>query len=216
MQYGMARMGAALLVLIMTFSASTKLAAAAEYDFQLEREVGAVKIFKALDREQGYQRVRVQTVSDHPLEVLLHLNTDVKGWAGWMPKVLQADYVEPGTDRYIAHTRFSSPWPVKNRDSVIESKVTRNPDSGVVRLAFRTVEDRVPPSADYVRIPYVDGFWEFTPLPSGQVGVVYEILINPGGNVPKWMVNFEAVDLPLQTVLKVIEQAAQHKASRAG
>lgn len=201
-QYGLAKWGAALLALWMAFSVN-----AAEYDFKLDREVGAIKVFKARDKERGYDRVRVQAVSEQPLEVLLQVNTDVSKWSSWMPRVLQADYVEPGTDRYTVRMRFSSPWPVKNRESITETRVTRNPETGAVRVAFHTVENQVPLSDDFVRIPFVDGSWEFTPLPNGQVGIVHEMLVNPGGNVPKWVVNAEAVDLPLNNVIKAMEQA---------
>ena len=54
--------------------------------------------------------------------------------------------------------------------------------------------------AGKVRIEKMNGRWLFTPIEEDKVNIVYEMSIDPGGNIPKWVVNALAVDLPFYTL----------------
>ncbi len=54
-----------------------------------------------------------------------------------------------------------------------------------------------------VRIQSLTGQWLLTPFTKSDVSVTYELSVDPGGNIPKWLVNMMAVDLPFNTLQKL-------------
>ena len=42
----------------------------------------------------------------------------------------------------------------------------------------------------HIRIPLLTGYGKMTPLENGKTELVYEVLVDVGGWVPKWIVNF--------------------------
>jgi hypothetical protein len=62
-----------------------------------------------------------------------------------------------------------------------------------------------------VRVPQLKAFWKFTPKPDGTVDAEYQINVNPGGNVPAWIVNMFAIDGPYQSITSMKKLLLQSK-----
>ncbi len=76
----------------------------------------------------------------------------------------------------------------------------------------------VPFKKGMVRVQTMSGYWEFMPVVSGgensgKVKVTYELSLDPGGNLPKWLVNTLAVDLPFHTLKNLRQPFASGKMS---
>ncbi len=65
-----------------------------------------------------------------------------------------------------------------------------------------------------VRMPVTRGWWRFVLQQDGQVLVTYQVLFDPGGNMPHFLVNSMAGDFLVEEFLKV--KASSQKASREG
>ena len=68
----------------------------------------------------------------------------------------------------------------------------------------------VPPKKGMVRVQAMSGYWAFIPVlvdgkNSKNVKVTYELSIDPGGSLPKWLVNTLAVDFPFYTLKNLRE-----------
>jgi ribosome-associated toxin RatA of RatAB toxin-antitoxin module len=59
------------------------------------------------------------------------------------------------------------------------------------------------PQQGLVRIKNMTGKWQLTPVENNKVKVVYEMNIDPGGKIPKWLVNAMLVDIPFNTLQKL-------------
>jgi len=76
-----------------------------------------------------------------------------------------------------------------------------------------TVPDFVPEKKGVVRIKNSTGKWVITPGGSGQVKVEYSLHVDPGGNIPSWLVNMFAAEGPVQEFkkLRIQVQKAAYK-----
>jgi len=71
--------------------------------------------------------------------------------------------------------------------------------------AWSEIAGRLPPQADAVRMPLLRGSWSVEAIDASRSRVTYQIVVNPGGSIPGWMVRRGAVSaLP-----DVIERAAR-------
>ena len=110
------------------------------------------------------------------------------------------------------------PWPVKDRDSITESRVSQDQESLVVRVDMKARNDVFPSNDDFIRIKEMSGYWLFTPIEGNQIEVVYEAHADPGGGLPSWLVNSFLVDAPLNTLRgfrQLIGEEIYQKANRA-
>jgi len=110
------------------------------------------------------------------------------------------------------------PWPVKDRDSITETRVSQDQESLVVRVDMKARNDVFPSNDDFIRIKEMSGYWLFTPIEGNQIEVVYEAYADPGGGLPSWLVNSFLVDAPLNTLRgfrQLIGEEIYQKANRA-
>jgi hypothetical protein len=98
---------------------------------------------------------------------------------------------------YLINT---APWPVDYRDGVVMSVISQDPESLVLKAEINIIKDRLPEYDDYVRIPYMAGFWLFEPKDDGQILVTYQVHVDPGGSLPDWMANSVVVETPYNTM----------------
>lgn len=112
------------------------------------------------------------------------------------------------TTRYIV---TNMPWPVIDRDAIITSKRTQNPNTKQVQIQMTTNPKQVPMVKGKVRIQNLKGRWIITPSNNNELDVVYEMSIDPGGNIPKWIVNAMTVDLPFNTLKNLRKLSKESK-----
>lgn len=91
------------------------------------------------------------------------------------------------------------PWPAKSRDSIVHSILKQDKKSKVVQISMRAAPKYIPIKPGLVRIAKMSGRWLLIPQ-KGNVKVVYEMNIDPGGRLPAWLVNSMSVDMPFVTL----------------
>jgi hypothetical protein len=91
--------------------------------------------------------------------------------------------------------------------------VSQDPDTKVVFIDGPAVPGMVPEKKGIVRISRSTGKWTIMPEGSGQVKVEYTLHVEPGGNIPSWMVNMFATEGPME-VFKSMRTQVQKPAYR--
>jgi hypothetical protein len=143
---------------------------------------------------------------------LVALLMDVNSTAEWMyhtKSCVLIKQVSPSELYY--YSEINLPWPAANRDFVAHLTVTQDPDTKVVYIDGPAVAGMVPEKKGIVRINNSTGRWTITPDGFDQVKVEYTLHVEPGGNIPAWMVNMFATEGPLQ-VFKELEIQVQKPA----
>lgn len=167
--------------------------------WELQRNDEQAMAYSRIDKASGLQVCRVETVMKASLNALVAMQRDAARIPQWMDGVKSSRIVQEADDYYITHTLVPSPWPVKDRDSVVRSDI-RQQDDGSVLIEFASVEGVVPLQKNYERVQNVKGCWCFTPLQDGKTRVEYEVMVDPGGKLPAWLVNRFALDVPYNSI----------------
>ena len=58
---------------------------------------------------------------------------------------------------------------------------------------------------DIIRIQNINAYWYFTPELSGMVRVSFQMLVDPGGNIPVWLINKFIIEGPYQNLYRLRE-----------
>lgn len=154
-----------------------------------------------LDTFRGVMRMKLK--DEYALVALLNDYEAMPKWLHFVDGVTEIKRDGP-LERYMRFTT-DLPWPLNDREAVIRAKVvqtvTETENSVMIHLSNRP--DLIPPNDDYVRFPQLRGVFGFRRLPGDKVEIIYQLVLDPGGYIPTWLVNILMRDTPYFTLLKM-------------
>lgn len=145
------------------------------------------------------------TVRCTPQELAATL-LDLNGYNQWVYSTKKTQLLKQISPKQVLYyTEKSMPWPMSNRDAVIQLTVEEPDSAGVVTAHLNTVAGTVPVHKDIVRIPQLRTWWRAVPQPGNTTYITYEAEVDPGGSVPGWILNLFSTKGPYETFKKLRE-----------
>lgn len=136
------------------------------------------------------------TEFDASPEVVFDLVTDLARYTKYAPYITESGIVDhPGPEELIVYQVVTAPITAK-RDFYLDVWLQRgNPQNGgVFGTRFTAIPDYKPPREGVVRMRTNEGGWRFEPIDGGKrTRVTYSLLSNPGGMIPKWLIDMNSV-----------------------
>ena len=182
----------------------------------LNKEENGVKVFVRDTPNSAFRAFKGVTTFPVNLSAVVAALDDVKAYPKYLHQFKSAKVLRKISDtesiRYIV---TNMPWPVKDRDVVIHSRLNQNPQSKQVIISLNGEPKTAKQQVGLVRIQKMQGRWVLTPQGKNSVTVAYEMSVDPGGNIPKWLVNTLSVDIPFYTLSnlrKLVQQPIYRQA----
>lgn len=171
----------------------------------LWREVENKQGIKVYQQAQpsGFNKFKATTTTSGCIGSFEALLADTQNANKWLSNV---DFVRVlaefnGNENYV-YTRFSAPWPVKDRDMVTYSIATK-PSPSHLQIGIRAASDFYPAEKDFIRIDKVQASWIITEQDKQQIKIEYQVSAEPGGSMPKWLSNKMTRKSTYQTFVKL-------------
>jgi len=135
--------------------------------------------------------IRGEAVVEAPLLHVASVLMDTARLPQWMDRVAEARRIRATSAlHYVEYERASTPFPLTDRDFVIESWVEIDAAKKQMVLRARSAADASAPVTGLVRGEVLSSTFTLTALDHGQrTRVVTEVHTDPKGAIPKWMVN---------------------------
>lgn len=156
---------------------------------------------------QSIKAFRGVTEVPHTALAVLALIADIPHLHKWVYQCRSARQVKnlPPEQTYA---RFRGIWPASNRDVLLVTHVSQEPD-GSVLVDSRNV-DGYPLSDDDVRMPSLHNTFRLTPLKGRWTRIEFETQVDVGGMIPAWLANLVATDAPLHTLQGMRKRLDDH------
>ena len=152
------------------------------------------------------------------LSGLVSLITDTQNANRWLYRTSRIDVLarDDGQQFFTIRVITDVPWPLTDREALVDVRITQD-KTGRVRIdSNESVNASKYPVADCcLRMPMVKGYWLFKPVGNGMVEVTMSGHADPGGMIPKGLVNFLIQEHPyntLQGLRRVIGDTTYQKA----
>lgn len=146
---------------------------------------------------------RALTTVDHDLSQVVGFLLDDSRLTQWVHDCNRAEVVRPrkaGENQWAIYYVTDGPWLVSDRDYLLEYHLTQDPETLAIRIAFQGQRDFERREDGCVAMTDISGHWLLKPLPEGRTAIEYEVLADPAGELPTWLVNSVAVDSPYYTL----------------
>jgi hypothetical protein len=160
--------------------------------------------------DRGLPVFRGEAVIDAPIHRLLAILSDFDRHCEWMYGCKEARLLKAHSRTHLlSYNRTDAPWPVSDRDVVLECKVHIKPEAHTVLVNFHGVRSPLQPEVeDVVRIPTLRGYYRMTALGAARTRVRYEVDADPGGDLPDWVARMVSEDMPYNTLTNLRKRAA--------
>lgn len=132
----------------------------------------------------------------------------------WVDMLAEYKLVELAPRRSLVWQRYDMPWPVADREFLLEVNVKQTDDQTVVVTLESTEDARFPPpgdSSELVRGRMSTSSWTFTRISDTQTLVDMTGHADPSGNFPAWLVNLIQHNFPYNTLSSFVAGARTAK-----
>jgi hypothetical protein len=186
------------LLLLLGFVFSLNLPA--QEKWELRKNTDGIAVYTRASAAEVYKEIRVVCELPGTPAQLIHVLKEVERHPEWVYLNRKTVLVQKkSANRFIYYTEADMPWPLTDRDMVVEATYFPEAKNRSVHVEVKSVPTLLPEKEDYVRIPSSLAVWDITPLPNQRIKVEYTFRVNPGGSVPAWAVNATVASGPVST-----------------
>lgn len=186
--------------------------------WELVEDEDNIKVWSLEIPDKDLPGFRGITMVNATIDELLTELLDFKSHSEWMWNTMESRLVKRLSDtRAIIYNMINAPWPVKDRDMVMESDYRFTPDHKALTIRFHQTKDgEVPIPWRVVRVPRIEGFYRFWSESPTRTNVLYQVEVDIGGNVPNFSARRYARKLPYETLDALRERVEKrHRANMA-
>jgi hypothetical protein len=174
-------------------------AQASEWNFVKEEQ--AVKVYKRDVEDSALKAMRGETVINAPIDKLLWVLFDNEHRTEWVDRLVESKILtRKNSHEYIVYQRFHLSSLMSDRDYVYHGRAHQLSTDGAVRLSIQSVTHPQAPETVGIRAELIHTHYTLTPLGDGRTRVEVEVLTDPKGWLPAWLVNLIQQNWPVKTL----------------
>jgi len=184
--------------------------------WQLKKSESGISVYTRNSENSDFKELKSVCIVKTSLSSIVALLNDWDTYPQWVYKCGKSTTLKRISDAELIHYQtVVAPWPVDSRDFVVNVRLSQDPVSKVVKIVSTSRPDFIPEVPGHVRITEFRASWTLVPQNDGTVEVTYQLLVNPGGYVPAWLVNLAVVDGPYETTLHFKQWVMKEKYQKA-
>jgi hypothetical protein len=164
--------------------------ARAQEDWKLKSDKDNIKTYSKKLPDSKINAVKIESVFPCTVSQFVSVLIDVDSYDDWIynsKSTRLVKQVSPAEMYYYSEVGF--PWPTANRDFVSHVIISQDPRTKIARVDAKNVSGLVPVKSGIVRIEKSSGAWLITPVGSKSVKIEYILQVDPGGDLPAWLIN---------------------------
>lgn len=156
---------------------------------------GGVFLYKEINSNKKNNMYKAVVDIDEPIEVVMAVLLDAGNLKDWIPgcflsDVLEERNVDNVVKDYTIHMAWDVPWPIKNRDFVVETEAVHDWNNGVFNVVLQSIErPHVPSPQGCLRMPSLYGKFDGEYVSRDKTRITYYSVFDPGGRVPAFGAN---------------------------
>lgn len=175
------------------------LSASAQTDWKLKSDNNGIKIYTSIVPESKIKAIKVECDYKATPTQFVAVLIDIKNSPEWLYHTKFCRVVKQISPKELYYySEVTLPWPAENRDFVSHLTVSQNPETKVVLVNGPAVPGLIPTKNGLVRVEHSGSLWEITPSSNGTIRVKYTLHVDPGGELPAWLINMFGTEAPIQ------------------
>ena len=185
-------------------------------DWDLKKNESDILIYTRRTENSAFKELKSVITIKTSLSSIIALLSDFDSYTQWVYKCGESSTLKKINDTTCTHYQtVVAPWPVSNRDFVVTVKQTQDAKTKIICITSTGNPTYIPVKDGFVRITLFNAKWTLTPIKDGMVEIDYQLLVDPGGALPAWLVNLAVVDGPFETMVGFKKMIIKDKYQKA-
>ena len=188
------------------------------WDLQLDKN--GVQIYTQDWPGSSFVAVKTVQIIQSSLSNIMGNFLDISAFPEWVKDMEHAELLEDFNEhkQRTIYMHMGLPWPLKDRDVIIQQTLAQDPVSYEVTLAEQKRVGLLAEKNGVIRIPSVNSEFVLTPLSEGGVRMIWQGHNEPGGFIPSFLVNWMIENIFYDSSLSMRErfESPQHHLRAAG
>ena len=177
-------------------------------DWHLDFDKNGIKIFTKDHQNSDFEAFKAETILNTSISNIMAVMATPGSCMEWVYGCKESwGFEEESFNRRYAYSVNDLPWPVKDRDYVLEINTSNDPETGAIFMNMYAVDNKMPAKDDYVRVTVQETHYFFYELPDNKTKMIWLQHTEPAGSIPSWLVNALIVDIPYKS-MKALEEVA--------
>jgi hypothetical protein len=169
-------------------------------EWTLKKDKDGIKVYTGKLTDSKFNAIKVSCNLNANLSSLASILLQPNLQPEWVIATKTSKLLKQLAPDHIYYYNIATiPWPLANRDMVIDLKIVQDSATKKMTVTANTIENVLAPVKGLERIPFTNATWEVTPIGANQIHVEYFLKINPGGGVPPWIVNMFIAKAPFES-----------------
>ncbi|WP_210448663.1 START domain-containing protein [Vibrio crassostreae] len=176
-------------------------------EWKLVRDKQGIEVYNRKIEGNDFKEFRAEADIQANLTSIIALFTDTSVGTQWVENIDKMEEIERFSEAHtVTKTYTKAPWPVSDREAIVENFIEQDPDTLTVMITQHG-RPNYQPNEDkrIVRVAHLESRWILTPLDNNTTHISYQVLSDPGGSIPSWLINMVAVSQPYKTLLGLSE-----------
>lgn len=170
--------------------------------WELKKDEDGIQVFTRKAAKGNIKELRVLCELDATKAQLINTLENIGDYNSWVYSNKKSTVLKMITQQNIIYyTQSHLPWPIRDRDLIVELNIAPTPE--VLNVQAKSIPDYLPKDANYIRVPYSLAVWKVTQAPDDKLKVDYTFSVDPGGNIPAWLVNATLTIGPYNSFVKL-------------
>lgn len=177
------------------------MASAQNNGFEYQGEKQGIKVYFKESTDNPIKELKLTMYFDAKMSTIVAALNDINEIPNWVYKTTESRIVKRISDtEFYYYNLLDFPWPLSDRDMVLHSTFTQDPDTKIAKSISTGKVGFVNEKEDVVRMTEVAIEWIFYPTVDGRIKLEYYLRSDPGGAIPAWVVNLAVDHGPIKSM----------------
>jgi hypothetical protein len=204
-------------LLLLLFAAQNSIISAQE-TWKLESQKDGITIYSKSSEGSAFKSFKAHMLIKGSVNTFVAILQDIDNMKDWGYSIKSTQLLErKGDTLQIYYAEASAPFPFENRDGVYLNKFRWDTKSKQLNVDIELLPDYIKKKNKLVRVKG-KGFWIVKVLKNDMLDITFSMQVDPGGNIPAWMVNIMVDTTPYTTMteLKKVMGNKKYQSKRYG
>lgn len=180
------------------------------WEFVVEKP--SIKVYTRTTNTSDIKELRILADFDGQIDTLLLILNEATNYPSWVYKCAKSEPISPGEGYNTAYSAISDfPFPMSDRELVAKSNQWKDEEGRLIQQTVSAAED-IPIKPGIVRIKDYSAKWIMEQTDTNTIHVEYISTVDPGGNIPTWIINLALTTGPIKTFEKLMKQVSERSA----
>jgi len=177
--------------------------AAAQEAWKLETDKEGIKVYSKTSEGSDFKSFKAQMTVKGSIHAFAAVLQDIDNMKDWGYSLKSTKLLErKGDTLQIYYAEATAPFPFENRDGIYLNKFRWDNIGRQLRVEIELLPDYLKKKDKIVRVKG-KGYWNVKVLKNDMLDITFSMLVDPGGNIPAWMVNIMVDTTPFSTMKEI-------------